>query len=207
MKEDFASKFMAIVLVCFIIYSLLLLTIKRYGKKCRYAHGKLELRPVSRSNQYKTKTCKAYHEGGSCPYGVRCTFIHHPSDDKLVAGGNENNISQESTTKIPSPVTTTTTATTPKLQMFSNNYKSDFVNNHLSLNTSNGIWDSKLGLSTDYTLSNYKTYLCYQQEFTQYIDNERLKFLQDEIELYANNTTVNSSQNYMYDSNSTSTLE
>lgn len=52
----------------------------RYGKRCRYAHGPEELRPISRSNQYKTKTCKAYHEGGTCPYGIRCTFIHHTSD-------------------------------------------------------------------------------------------------------------------------------
>lgn len=54
----------------------------RYGKRCRYAHGPGELRPISRSNQYKTKTCKAYHEGGSCPYGIRCTFIHHTISDK-----------------------------------------------------------------------------------------------------------------------------
>lgn len=55
----------------------------RYGKRCRYAHGKEELRPISRSNQYKTKTCKAYHEGGTCPYGIRCTFIHHTNDKPI----------------------------------------------------------------------------------------------------------------------------
>lgn len=43
------------------------------------------MRPVTRSNQYKTKTCKAYHESGTCPYGVRCTFIHRPIDDKQPA--------------------------------------------------------------------------------------------------------------------------
>lgn len=48
----------------------------RYGKRCRYAHGREELRPVLRSNQYKTKICKAYHDNGSCSYGIRCTFIH-----------------------------------------------------------------------------------------------------------------------------------
>lgn len=48
----------------------------RYGKRCRYAHGREELRPILRSNQYKTKICKAYHDSGSCSYGIRCTFIH-----------------------------------------------------------------------------------------------------------------------------------
>ncbi|KAL0142825.1 CCCH-type zinc finger transcription factor [Mucor lusitanicus] len=48
----------------------------RYGKRCRYAHGREELRPILRSNQYKTKICKAYHDNGSCSYGIRCTFIH-----------------------------------------------------------------------------------------------------------------------------------
>ncbi|CEP07528.1 hypothetical protein [Parasitella parasitica] len=35
-----------------------------------------ELRPILRSNQYKTKICKAYHDSGNCSYGIRCTFIH-----------------------------------------------------------------------------------------------------------------------------------
>ncbi|KAI8638404.1 hypothetical protein BD408DRAFT_373564 [Parasitella parasitica] len=48
----------------------------RYGKRCRYAHGREELRPILRSHQYKTKICKAYHDSGSCSYGIRCTFIH-----------------------------------------------------------------------------------------------------------------------------------
>ncbi|CAO3656782.1 unnamed protein product [Mucor fragilis] len=48
----------------------------RYDKRCRYAHGREELRPILRSNQYKTKICKAYHDNGSCSYGTRCTFIH-----------------------------------------------------------------------------------------------------------------------------------
>ncbi|OZJ06643.1 hypothetical protein BZG36_00350 [Bifiguratus adelaidae] len=48
----------------------------RYGRKCQYAHGEAELRPVQRHRKYKTQICKTYWETGACPYGVRCTFIH-----------------------------------------------------------------------------------------------------------------------------------
>lgn len=48
----------------------------RYGKKCRYAHSASELRKIERHPRYKTQICRTYHENGTCPYGVRCTFIH-----------------------------------------------------------------------------------------------------------------------------------
>lgn len=48
----------------------------RYGTKCLYAHGEKEIRTVPRHARYKTQICRAYHSDGSCPYGVRCTFIH-----------------------------------------------------------------------------------------------------------------------------------
>jgi hypothetical protein len=150
------------------------------------------LRDVTRSNQYKTKTCKAYHEGGSCPYGVRCTFIHHPSDDKLVVI-NQNNSLQ--TSNASSPVTTTVT---PKLKTFSN---IDFTLNTKNTNNNDGnIWDSKLGLST---LSNYKQPFCYQQDFTNYIDNnERIRLFHNDMGLFSP-YTVSPPQNFIYDSTTT----
>eukprot|EP00183_Erythrolobus_madagascarensis_P005470 CAMPEP_0185857460 /NCGR_PEP_ID=MMETSP1354-20130828/29520_1 /TAXON_ID=708628 /ORGANISM="Erythrolobus madagascarensis, Strain CCMP3276" /LENGTH=231 /DNA_ID=CAMNT_0028559731 /DNA_START=86 /DNA_END=778 /DNA_ORIENTATION=- len=48
----------------------------RYGVKCQFAHGREELRSVTRHPKYKTKMCKNFSENGSCPYGVRCRFIH-----------------------------------------------------------------------------------------------------------------------------------
>ncbi|OBZ82127.1 hypothetical protein A0J61_09823, partial [Choanephora cucurbitarum] len=54
----------------------------KYGKRCRYAHGQEELRPILRSNQYKTKICRAFHENGTCSYGIRCTFIHRLDEEK-----------------------------------------------------------------------------------------------------------------------------
>ncbi|CAO0795623.1 unnamed protein product [Mucor circinelloides] len=55
----------------------------RYGKKCRYAHGELELRTVPRHTRYKTQICRAYHMDGSCPYGIRCTFVHDATDSDI----------------------------------------------------------------------------------------------------------------------------
>jgi len=40
---------------------------------------------VKRHQRYKTEVCRTYHETGSCPYGVRCTFIH---DGKSSANPN-----------------------------------------------------------------------------------------------------------------------
>jgi hypothetical protein len=48
----------------------------RYGMKCQFAHGRVELRPVSRHPKYKTEVCKTFHTIGTCPYGKRCRFIH-----------------------------------------------------------------------------------------------------------------------------------
>eukprot|EP01103_Thecamoeba_quadrilineata_P004941 TRINITY_DN14806_c0_g1_i1.p1 TRINITY_DN14806_c0_g1~~TRINITY_DN14806_c0_g1_i1.p1 ORF type:complete len:366 (+),score=50.39 TRINITY_DN14806_c0_g1_i1:55-1152(+) len=48
----------------------------RYGLKCQFAHGRPELRPVSRHPKYKTEVCKTFHTIGTCPYGKRCRFIH-----------------------------------------------------------------------------------------------------------------------------------
>ena len=48
----------------------------RYGAKCQYAHGDVELRPVGRQPEYKTEPCRTYHETGFCSYGPRCSFLH-----------------------------------------------------------------------------------------------------------------------------------
>ncbi|CAO3646497.1 unnamed protein product [Cunninghamella echinulata] len=52
----------------------------RYGTKCRYAHGEMELRMIPRHNRYKTQVCRAYHLDGTCSYGNRCTYIHDDID-------------------------------------------------------------------------------------------------------------------------------
>jgi hypothetical protein len=46
----------------------------RYGHTCQFAHGPEELREVKRHEQWKTKTCKAWLQGG-CSYGGRCCYL------------------------------------------------------------------------------------------------------------------------------------
>eukprot|EP00727_Mastigamoeba_balamuthi_P002475 m51a1_g12224 putative zinc finger (1315) ;mRNA; r:50828-56876 len=53
----------------------------RYGSKCQFAHGKEELRQVSRHPRYKTEICKTFHTIGTCRYGTRCRFIHMKPDE------------------------------------------------------------------------------------------------------------------------------
>ncbi|KAJ7548017.1 hypothetical protein O6H91_08G113700 [Diphasiastrum complanatum] len=48
----------------------------RYGSKCQFAHGKEDLRPISRHPKYKTEICRTFTTNGTCPYGMRCRFIH-----------------------------------------------------------------------------------------------------------------------------------
>jgi len=48
----------------------------RYGSKCQFAHGKVELKPVIRHPKYKTEICKTFSTTGQCPYGKRCRFVH-----------------------------------------------------------------------------------------------------------------------------------
>nr|CAG4709540.1 unnamed protein product [Naegleria fowleri] len=56
----------------------------RYGDKCQFAHGRQELRVVTRHHKYKSELCNNYHYEGTCMYGIRCCFIH--SIDKAVIG-------------------------------------------------------------------------------------------------------------------------
>lgn len=48
----------------------------RYGDRCQFAHGVMELRDVERHPKYKTNLCRTFHSTGFCPYGARCHFIH-----------------------------------------------------------------------------------------------------------------------------------
>ncbi|KAJ7565787.1 hypothetical protein O6H91_02G075000 [Diphasiastrum complanatum] len=41
-----------------------------------FAHGKRDLRPISRHPKYKTEICRTFTTNGTCPYGMRCRFIH-----------------------------------------------------------------------------------------------------------------------------------
>lgn len=55
----------------------------RYGRRCRFAHGAQELRPVRRHPLFKTQPCRTWAEFGTCPYGHRCRFRH--GDDSPAA--------------------------------------------------------------------------------------------------------------------------
>ncbi|XP_065833272.1 mRNA decay activator protein ZFP36L2-like isoform X2 [Oscarella lobularis] len=52
----------------------------KYGDKCQFAHGLLELRPLVRHPKYKTELCRTFHAIGFCPYGPRCHFVHNPEE-------------------------------------------------------------------------------------------------------------------------------
>uniref|UniRef100_A0A8C1UYJ3 mRNA decay activator protein ZFP36 n=1 Tax=Cyprinus carpio TaxID=7962 RepID=A0A8C1UYJ3_CYPCA len=52
----------------------------KYGAKCQFAHGMLELRGLNRHPKYKTEPCRTFHTIGFCPYGARCHFIHNADE-------------------------------------------------------------------------------------------------------------------------------
>ncbi|VDK75673.1 unnamed protein product [Litomosoides sigmodontis] len=56
-----------------------------YGKRCKFAHGEEELRPMPKAEvkifnnpRYRTALCVKYTTLGYCPYGDQCHFIHDP---------------------------------------------------------------------------------------------------------------------------------
>uniref|UniRef100_A0A0R3RX92 C3H1-type domain-containing protein n=1 Tax=Elaeophora elaphi TaxID=1147741 RepID=A0A0R3RX92_9BILA len=56
-----------------------------YGKRCKFAHGPEELRPMPKAEvkvfnnpRYRTALCIKYTTFGYCPYGDQCHFIHNP---------------------------------------------------------------------------------------------------------------------------------
>ena len=55
----------------------------RYGAKCRFAHGVLQLRRIARHPRYKTELCQTFHSRGFCPYGLRCHFVHNEPNCRL----------------------------------------------------------------------------------------------------------------------------
>lgn len=50
----------------------------RYGDKCQFAHGSLEMKltPEPLHYKYKSKECVQFHGTKYCPYGLRCMFQH-----------------------------------------------------------------------------------------------------------------------------------
>jgi butyrate response factor 1 len=66
----------------------------RYGTKCQFAHGKVEVRPVIRHPKYKTEVCKTFSTTGQCPYGKRCRFVHQLFELRN-DGEDEDNIEEE----------------------------------------------------------------------------------------------------------------
>ena len=57
----------------------------KYGLRCRFAHGRSEMRPVARHPKYKTQRCKTFKEMGHCPYGPRCKFVHE--EERVIVEG------------------------------------------------------------------------------------------------------------------------
>lgn len=53
----------------------------KYGDKCQFAHGTVDLKGIIRHPKYKTDFCKTFHSKGFCPYGPRCHFIHEFNDN------------------------------------------------------------------------------------------------------------------------------
>lgn len=55
-----------------------------YNKRCSFAHGLQELRPVFRSKKWRTKRCRNWHTTGYCPYEHRCQFLHGQSPPRRI---------------------------------------------------------------------------------------------------------------------------
>lgn len=95
----------------------------RYGLKCQFAHGLLELRPVQRHKKYKTEPCKNFMRDGHCPYGPRCRFIHRSRNeaDPLVVLAHarsqgpeiDNDVPSEGAMTTPSSRTSATVSSIP----------------------------------------------------------------------------------------------
>ena len=62
-----------------------------YGPKCKFAHGRQELRCVQKDGRFQTRLCDEYSRTGHCRYGFNCFFKHengpldlcaqHPADE------------------------------------------------------------------------------------------------------------------------------
>jgi hypothetical protein len=47
-----------------------------YKHKCRFAHGKEEVKKYIPCKFYKSRDCKSFYTNGFCNYGHRCMFRH-----------------------------------------------------------------------------------------------------------------------------------
>jgi len=78
-----------------------------YGKKCLFAHGQDELRPLIRNPLFKTSPCYWFHKVGICNHGKRCVFAHHhPYFDETDPTPSEEQMSREHRLPIFSALTT-----------------------------------------------------------------------------------------------------
>lgn len=94
----------------------------KYGDKCQFAHGRHELRSVTRHPKYKTDLCRTYHTVGFCPYGPRCHFIHNLEEARKNNGGGNNsgNVAATTTPAAQAAATNGGSAVMPPLPMYSN---------------------------------------------------------------------------------------
>jgi len=72
----------------------------KYGDKCQFAHGVVDLKDVNRHPKYKTDYCKTFHSKGFCPYGPRCHFIHefYEKNTEILDSSN-NKLKQDNSKK------------------------------------------------------------------------------------------------------------
>ena len=49
----------------------------RYKNKCKFAHGKEELKETYIHYNFKTKKCNNFHKNGFCQFGERCIYLHN----------------------------------------------------------------------------------------------------------------------------------
>jgi len=96
----------------------------RYGLKCQFAHGRAEIRTVTRHPKYKTEVCKTFHTIGTCPYGKRCRFIH--SEAPIVPPGSLKPTPPISEIKAPIVKTPIFENINPKRALSTNNWTSAF---------------------------------------------------------------------------------
>jgi len=67
----------------------------RYAEKCQFAHGRAEIRSLSRHPKYKTEMCRTFHTSGFCPYGLRCHFIHNDDERQLAISRHQSGSSTD----------------------------------------------------------------------------------------------------------------
>lgn len=108
----------------------------KYGDKCQFAHGGLELRTLSRHPKYKTELCRTYHTIGFCPYGPRCHFIHNEEERKLALAMEAQQQQQTTTTSMVSRHSPPPSVPSPQLK------RPSTINFNSSFNGSMGSTDS-----------------------------------------------------------------